>query len=438
MTDKAVSPEEYRAQIARARKPFAAMVGTYCLGAMNDNFFKQAGCLIAITVGFEQLQGLGGLVFTLPWLLFASQAGWLADRYPKRNIIIASKLLELVAMLIGAAGILTTNWYLFMTMLFIMATQSTIFSPALNGSIPELYPRSYVIKANSVVKMIVTACNLVGIIAAGFALGSDGFGLIPFAEPGRWVVAILIVTVALIGLVLSFFVPHKKAADPDAKFPARAVWDTIARLAKIKKDKLLWAVLMLDACVWLVAILQILIINDLAKNHYGLADSQTSFLLIPELLGVAVGGILAGKIAAGPLWFKPVTKIFILLAVATAAISGVGILPNSAELIATCALLAVAGIAGGILLVPLESFFQIRPADTEKGAVIAAGNFTGFVGMAIASVIYMLIADNIPQPAMFLIVSAVSLAAAFYAARVFRNNPECRAALAQAVVASKG
>ena len=81
-------------------------------------------------------------------------------------------------MIIGAVGIVTTNWYLIMTMLFIMSTQSTIFSPALNGSIPELYPRSYVIKANSIVKTLVTACNLVGIIGAGLALGAKDLGLI--------------------------------------------------------------------------------------------------------------------------------------------------------------------------------------------------------------------------------------------------------------------
>ena len=48
--------------------------------------------------------------------------------------------------------------------------QSTIFSPALNGSIPELYPESYVIKANSVLKSLTTSGILVGTIAAGLLL----------------------------------------------------------------------------------------------------------------------------------------------------------------------------------------------------------------------------------------------------------------------------
>ena len=39
---------------------------------------------------------------------------------------------------------------------------------------------------------------------------------------------------------MSFFVPHRPAANPKAKFPVRAVGDTIAQLRKIKKDKLLW------------------------------------------------------------------------------------------------------------------------------------------------------------------------------------------------------
>ena len=37
--------------------------------------------------------------------------------------------------------------------------------------------------------------------------------------------------------------------------------------------------------------------------------------------------------------------------------------------------------AGGVLLVPLEAFIQARPAADQKGKVIAAGNFTAFIGI---------------------------------------------------------
>ncbi|MCY2925470.1 MAG: MFS transporter [Planctomycetota bacterium] len=169
-----IETTELAGQIRQARGKFVAMAGAYCLGVFNDNLFKQAAALVALYIAHDAgLQNLGAIMFTLPWLLFAAPAGWLADRFPKRHIVIASKALELAAMLCGAAGIILVNWPLILTMLFIMGLQACIFSPALNGSIPELYPPTYVIKANSFMKMLVTAGNLVGIIAAGLLLATE-------------------------------------------------------------------------------------------------------------------------------------------------------------------------------------------------------------------------------------------------------------------------
>ncbi|MHC4294213.1 MAG: hypothetical protein ACYSTL_01365, partial [Planctomycetota bacterium] len=72
---------ELRLQIRRARGKFAAMAATYCLGVFNDGFFRQSVMLIAVAAGHKALQGYVMAVFTLPYLLFAAPAGWLADRF---------------------------------------------------------------------------------------------------------------------------------------------------------------------------------------------------------------------------------------------------------------------------------------------------------------------------------------------------------------------
>src|SRR5512133_1087842 len=133
-----------RDQIRKARGKFLAMAVTYSLGAFNDSFFKQAACLLALAGGIGYLQSVVGMVFTLPFIFLAAPAGWLADRFPKRRIVIAAKCLEVTAMLCGAAGICLRNWWLILVMVATMGVHSTIFGPALNGSIPELYPADYV------------------------------------------------------------------------------------------------------------------------------------------------------------------------------------------------------------------------------------------------------------------------------------------------------
>ena len=127
-------------RIRKGRAKFAAMAGTYFVGVFNDNFFKQAALLMAVAAGKSEIQGYATIIFTLPFIVFASQAGWCADRFSKRSVVIAAKLLELAAMIFGALGVLYGNWFLILVMLGIEGTQATIFSPALNGSIPELYP----------------------------------------------------------------------------------------------------------------------------------------------------------------------------------------------------------------------------------------------------------------------------------------------------------
>ena len=47
-------------------------------------------------------------------------------------------------------------------------------------------------------------------------------------------------------------------------------------------------------------------------------------------------------------------------------------------------LVGLIGIGGGIIMVPCESFIQMRPALEKKGAVISAANFAAFSGILLS------------------------------------------------------
>ncbi len=411
MEPSSISNGALRAQVRRARGKFAAMAGTYCLGVFNDNFFKQAACLMAVYAGRVHLQSLAVIVFTLPWLLFAAPAGWLADRFSKRNIVIASKLLELAAMLCGGIGVLTVDWTLILLMMFLMALQSTIFSPALNGSIPELFPPAYVIRANSTIKMLVMAGTLVGIILAGVLLN--------YKQPvwgvalGRLIVGLGVIGISLAGVVLSFGVAHRPAADPSVKFPWTGPGKTVGELLRIRRDRLLWTVLLGDLFVWFVAAWQIQIINQMGVVRFGLNEQQTSYLLTPELIGVGLGGLLAGRLAKGKRWYRVLTPSMVALGLVTVFLSAAPSLPQRNQLPCVVAGLFLAGVAGGVMLIPMEAFFQIRPAPEKKGAVIAATNFAGFLGILLSAPADMLFQHLRIEPILrFGVVGALSLIAA--------------------------
>ena len=77
------------AAVQSGRKCFVAMGATYFFGVFNDNFFKQAVLLLAVTAGLSGLQGQATMLFSLPFILFSAHGGWLADRFPKRQVIIS-------------------------------------------------------------------------------------------------------------------------------------------------------------------------------------------------------------------------------------------------------------------------------------------------------------------------------------------------------------
>ncbi len=305
MSDETVTS---RAQHAQAH--FIAMAAAFSLGVFNDNFFKQAALLIAIAIGRSSMQGWATAIFSLPFLLFAAQAGWLADRFPKRNIVIGSKLLELAAMICGAIGICMPqiNVALILIMLGVMGLQATLINPALNASIAELYPAAGVLKANAVLRPIITSNVLAGVALAGFALARPGAALYGIPR-GRLTVAVTVVVIAVIGVFASLGVPRRPAAAPALKFPWSGPLDTLYELNAIRKDFLLYLTLIADVFIWFAGTVLMLVINQMGMYQYqGLFGARreyaTSGLVVAQLIGFAFGGGISGKLAAGERWHR--------------------------------------------------------------------------------------------------------------------------------------
>src|SRR4029079_8564844 len=89
---------------------FLGLLATQFLTATNDNIFRW----LVIGLGKQHLDKshhsaivtAGTVCLVLPYLLLAAPSGYLADRYPKRSVIVGCKLAEIVIMLIGVAAIL--------------------------------------------------------------------------------------------------------------------------------------------------------------------------------------------------------------------------------------------------------------------------------------------------------------------------------------------
>lgn len=96
-----------------------------------------------------------------------------------------------------------------------------LFGPALNGSIPELYPESQVARANGTLKLATTLSILAGMAAAGMAMDLHLPEYINLPS-GNTFIALGVIILALLGFTTSFGVYSNQAAAKKDLFPNMA------------------------------------------------------------------------------------------------------------------------------------------------------------------------------------------------------------------------
>jgi len=375
-----------RSQIEGTRSKFAAMAGVYFFGSLNDNFYRQAAMLLVVGAGLSYLQSWILFLFTLPFIIFASLAGFLADRFSKRSVIISARLSVIIIFIIGAAGLYFSSWPAIMCAVFIFGLQATILSPALNGSIPELYPPEHVVTANGIFCVVNNAAIMLGIAGAGFVLDVKGtFSDVPL---GQCVVAGLCVLIAVITFFVSIFVPEFPAASPASRLTWRVTIESVVTLLQTRRDSLLANSIFAKAFFWFAGSLQILIINSLGVSQLGLTKAMTSTMIVVEIVGIGVGSLLSPVLAKGPKWYRVIVPSSLLMAGALLAVWAVPFLPAFIQKVSLAGALMILGIAAGIFSIPVTSFVQIRPAPELKGRMIAASNLADFVGILLSSAVF--------------------------------------------------
>jgi len=378
------TPNDTRPQ--GTRRKFAAMIAVCFVGTFNDNFYRYGAMLLAVAGGLAYLESYIMFLFTLPFIVFAAYAGFLADRFSKRSVIIASKLISLAAFVAGAVGLYIMSWPIILITVFVLGMQAAIFSPAINGTIPELYPAEYVVTANGIIAATLNTAILLGMAVVGFVL--DANGTMSDVPLGLFLAAAIGLSVAFITFIISFFVPKFPAASPKARFPWQGPWESIIALAQTRSDSLLANSIFAKAFFWFAGLLQILIITPLCLNQFGLSKTMTGILLGIELVGIGIGSLLAPLIAKGAKWYRVLVPAAIVMAVAMFAVAAVPYLPLITQKAVVILALAMMGVAGGIFSVPVTSFVQVRPAPQVKGRMIASSNLADSTGMLLSSGIF--------------------------------------------------
>lgn len=386
------------------KKTLMSMGTTYAMGTFNDNFFKQAAILLAASAGLESIQGIAAAMFALPFVICSAWAGWLADRLPKNKIVVWSKFMELAAMLFGVWALIAMSWTGMVIVVFLMGLQSTFFSPALNGAIPENFTPEAVPRVNALLKLATTATILLGVAAGGVVLDLPNFSLFASLSPeglygfGRLAVGVVGVLMALVGVISAFGIG--KSAPPaggTTPFPLFGPVDSVIHALRCRKgDRQLYLTLAGEAFFYSLSSFALLCINNLGIKQLGFSLTVTSLLSVALMIGICIGSIIAGRHEVTS-WRRFMVPAGTGMSLGLIASGLAPLLPEIVQLHYLLLFFSLTGVCGGVYLIPLISFIQVRPEAAEKGKVLGISNFACFSGISLAGILFACLGSVAPS-----------------------------------------
>jgi MFS family permease len=398
------------------RRGLSALLVAQFMGAANDNILKTL-LGFAVVRGMwagklgEGGQGLIALCLFVPFIIFSGWAGPIADRYSKRSISVLMKWVEIPLAIAAGIGFVTGNFWLAAISMLLLATQSTFFSPAKYGMIPEIVQTGNVSKANGILNMTTNISIITGMLIAGVVsdtLQQDSSSLVSPSLIDKWIPGIVLTTVAVIGLLAIVWLPKLPAMDPKMHVPTNPIATYISTGKEMCKSSL-----MLIAIAWaffyLLATTVLLLVTELG-TLLQVSDTKVSYLLASIGISVGIGSLLAGFLSRGNIQIG-LSKFAAIGMAASMAVAGLA--PVSYFIILTC--LIFLGLFAGLYAVPLQSLMQLMPKPDHRGRVLATSNAISFLFMAVGSLGYWVfrpLFNGSPQY-IFLICAVVGIFALF-------------------------
>lgn len=362
------------------------------LGAFGDN------AILAVIVGqLTYLQKSGAItaaelrtsntlytsLLFVPYVLLAPLAGYLNDRYAKTAWLTGGNALKLFG-----TGICTLSvwfgpaWQAFGYLL--VGVGACFYGPAKYGILPEILPREKLVKANGMVELLTLVAILGGAIAGSVL--ADAFRdrvLISYAVLG-----------GIFGAALLFnFLMTSSPHNPDVRL-ARSVSEFTGHLRDLLRSPRLSRVLIGTALFWICGAAMKINFQPWGLEVLNLPDNtQIALLGLWLSVGVMAGSLLAGRLhRVGDLrrtqryGFALAGLLALLWSVESLGFWSTPVVQLGPLhlIVPVVLLLAAAGVAAGLFLIPLNAALQAESDPDKLGKTIAVQNLFDNVGMLFA------------------------------------------------------
>ena len=388
---------------------FWCLTATQFFGAFNDNIFKQLVMLLCIDFAMgdpeKDQQFLAQVLFAAPFILFSGFAGYLADRYSKRSIIVLCKIAEIAIALCGMVAFGFGGLGGVMFVLALMGTHSAFFGPPKYGVLPQLFHEHDLPKVNGIILMTTFLAVILALPTAG--------GLKEYCERSHggqlWIASIACVVLAVLGTLTAIPVRKTPIARPGLKLEPSSLLIHGSTWAAMKQQRGLMVALLASSAFWLTGgVVYPMVVNSVGRLQFGLSDYDTGKLAACTGIGITLGCITAGVLSKNRfraglvklgMWGMLGTLLVLSIpasgtvkrelspaemkkfsgAVSTAAAAGesAGTENKVVEfrspwlgVPATGAMLVLLGISAGLFSVPVQVYLQAKAPADQKGRII--------------------------------------------------------------------
>ncbi len=381
--------------LMQSRK-FLPLFITQFLGALNDNFFKNALVIlilydIALTEGSDGqiLITVAAGVFVLPFFLFSALAGQLADKFEKSRQIRLIKVFEILVMCLGVLALASKSSTFLIGVLFLMGTQSSFFGPLKYGILPQHLQEHQLIAGNGLVEAGTFLAILIGTIAGGLLILGDN---------GTPIVSAFVLAIAFLGLAAAWFIPTADSMDPTLEVNTNVLGETITLVSEAKSNRPVFLSILGISWFWLVGAMFIAEFPAYASSVFGADETVVTLFLVTFSIGIAVGSVLCNRLLSGEISAKyvPLAAVFMTLFIVDLSIVSGSFASEEVvdEVIGVAGFLAVDGtwrilfdmaaiaICGGVYVVPLYAILQTRSEKHRRSRTIATNNILNAAFMA--------------------------------------------------------
>lgn len=381
-----------------AKRRFLPLFLTQFLGAFNDNLFKSA-LVILITFRLAETYNVNAQImitavaglFILPFFLFSSLAGQIADKYEKSFLIRIIKLVEIILMCLTAAAFETMHLWWLIFLLFCMGTQSTFFGPLKFSILPQLLNDDELVAGNGLVNAGTNIAILTGTLCGGL------FILSPL---GRHYISAGVVGVAVAGYAASRFIPTAEPSSPGLRIDRNLFRSTWEMLVYPFCNRDVFRSIIGISWFWFLGSVFLAQFPSFAKDALGGDEQVSTLFLVLFSVGVGAGATFCNKLLKGRVSGKylscsliGMSLFIVMLYIFSAAAPAGGELISALQFIrgprAAGIVFAMFMIAacGGLYSVPMYAMMQRMTPESHMARVIASLNIIDSLGMVAAAML---------------------------------------------------